>query len=112
MFLQNQRHTGTTPALGAFAPEFTDICPPDDPNFCTQGTWKQAYGFQGYNIVGDTQNYPAYLQVTPSRNSTFVWAASTSDIRALEKVNGSDRIAAWWFAADRFTALYGDEVCF
>ncbi len=33
----------------------------------TQGNWKGVYGSDGYNVIGDTASYPAYAQVTPSR---------------------------------------------
>jgi subtilase family serine protease len=66
----------------------------------TQGNWKSSYGADGYNVIGDTTAYPAYATVTPSGQSTFVWASSTSDVRALQKANSaSDRIAATWYSS-------------
>src|SRR5712692_2436278 len=35
----------------------------------TQGSWKGVYGAQGYNVIGDTTNYPSYASVNPSGKS-------------------------------------------
>jgi len=35
--------------------------------------------------------------VTPSGQATWTWASSTSDVRALQKAVGTDRIAATWY---------------
>ena len=69
----------------------------------TQGSWKGVYGVDGYNIIGDTSgtnpNYPSYATVTPSTHTAGVWAASTSNVAALQKVatGSTDRIAGVWF---------------
>ena len=66
----------------------------------TQGNWMSSYGADGYNVIGNITAYPAYATVTPSGQSTFVWASSTSDVRALQKANSaSDRIAATWYSS-------------
>ena len=45
-------------------------------------------------------SYPAYATVTPSGNSTYTWAGSTSDPRALQKPSSAtDRIAACWYTS-------------
>jgi hypothetical protein len=65
----------------------------------TQGSWQGTYGFDGYNVIGDGISYPAYVQVTPAGQSSYTWAASTSDVRALQKpTNPTDRIAATWYS--------------
>ena len=69
----------------------------------TGGSWKSAYGADGYNVVNDTANYPAYVTVTPSGNLTYLWSGSTSDTRALQKAAASDRIAACWYSAGAVT---------
>src|SRR5262249_51730728 len=65
----------------------------------TQGTWKGTYGTAGYNVIADLASYPSYVTVSASGQSTFTWAASTQDVRALQKAeNGAtDRIAACWY---------------
>jgi hypothetical protein len=70
-----------------------------------QGNWKGVYGADGYNVIGDMQSYPAYAQVSLSGQTPNTWAASTSDVRALQKAaNGStDRIAASLFSPTDFT---------
>ena len=65
----------------------------------TSGSWKGVYGGEGEAIVGDAVAYPAYATVTPSGNSTYVWAASTADTRAVQKAASADRIAACWYSS-------------
>ena len=50
----------------------------------TQGNWIGTYGSQGYNIIGNAASYPAYATVTPTGQSTYTWAASTTDPRGLQ----------------------------
>jgi hypothetical protein len=69
----------------------------------TQGNWIGTYGSQGYNVIGNTASYPVYATVTPAGQSTFTWAASTTDPRALETAGGTGRIAACWYSATSFT---------
>jgi len=69
----------------------------------TQGNWKGVYGSNGYNIVGDTFNYPAYVTVTPVANLAF-WTGSTSDVRALQQAaSPTGRIAGAWYYNPGFT---------
>jgi hypothetical protein len=70
----------------------------------TQGNWQSAYGADGYNVIGDSNSYPSYAQVTPSGQNNYTWAGSTSDVRALTKAtNTSDRIAATWYNSSTFS---------
>jgi uncharacterized membrane protein YwzB len=70
----------------------------------SQGNWKGTYGANGYNVIGDTTVYPSFATVTPSGQSSYVWASSTTDIRALQKASSTtDRIAATWYAASSFS---------
>jgi hypothetical protein len=69
----------------------------------TQGSWRSAYGSDGYNVVNDTANYPAYVKVTPSDNSSYVWAQSTSDVRAMQRILTNDRTAACWYSSGSFS---------
>src|SRR5712691_7091297 len=64
----------------------------------TQGTWKGVYGADGYNVIDDTTAYPSYATVTPASQFNYVWSASTSDVRGLQKAaSATDRIAATWY---------------
>jgi len=63
----------------------------------TQGSWKGVYGSDGYNVVNDAISYPAYAQVAPAGQSSYTWAATTTDVRALQKANTADRLAATWY---------------
>src|ERR1017187_6289162 len=61
----------------------------------TAGTWRSAYGADGYNLIGGSASVPAYVTATPAGNSSWVWTSYTSDTRALQKgSNPADRIAA------------------
>lgn len=73
----------------------------------TQGNWKGIYGVQGYNIVDDSASYPSYAQVSALGQNSHVWAASTSDVRGLQKVVPNDRLAASWFSPTTFTIDVG-----
>ena len=68
----------------------------------TQGNWIGAYGSQGYDIIGNAASYPAYATVTPAGQSTYTWAASTTD-PGPENAGGTGRIAAGWYAGTSFT---------
>ena len=70
----------------------------------TLGSWKGAYGFDGYHIFGDTASYPSYVTATPSGYSSYVWEASTSEARGLQKAaSPTDRVAACWYTTSSFT---------
>ena len=70
----------------------------------TAGNWKSVYGGEGAVIVGDSAKYPTYATVTPASNNAYVWAASTSDTRALLKAaSSSDRVAGCWYSSAGFT---------
>jgi hypothetical protein len=69
----------------------------------TQGTWKSVYGASGEAIPNDSANYPAYAQVSFTGATPFNWAASTTDVRALQKAAASGRIASAWYTTTNFT---------
>ncbi len=48
----------------------------------TQGSWIGTYDTQSYDVIDDTPSLSSYPTVSPSGNSTYVWAASTTDARA------------------------------
>src|SRR6185436_12900601 len=63
----------------------------------TQGTWRGVYGLDGYVLVNDANNPPAYATVTPTGASTWPWAEVTTDVRGLQRAVGSNRHAATWY---------------
>jgi len=70
----------------------------------TAGTWKGVYGSDGFNVINDTTSYPSYVTATPSGNSNYAWATSTTDLRGLQKASSAtDRIAACWYSYSSFT---------
>ena len=78
-----------TPATAVFAKYDTT----------TQGTWKGVYGSNGSAIDSDSTNYPAYATVALNGESNYVWASSSTDVRALESGVSSGRIASTWYSS-------------
>jgi hypothetical protein len=68
----------------------------------TQGTWIGTYGAQGYDVIGDPASLPSYAGITPSGQSSWTWASSTTDTRGLQNPGGSGRIAATWYSSSSF----------
>ncbi len=69
----------------------------------TQGNWRSAYGAEGYSIAGDSAVNPSYGQTSLSGQLFYTWAASTNDVRAIQKTaNPNDRIAATWYSGGTF----------
>src|SRR5205823_3711604 len=70
----------------------------------TQGNWKGKYGADGNYINAETPTAPAYGAVTISNSSSYTWAASTTDVRALQTPDSSgSRIASMWYTSDTET---------
>ena len=70
----------------------------------TQGSWKGVYGSDGYNVIADAQSLPSYATLSPGANLTYTWAASTNDVRGLQKASSAtDRIAACWYAGTQYS---------
>ena len=66
----------------------------------TQGNWRGVYGNDGYNIIEDAVSYPSYASLSETGITSQIWAASTTDVRALENAPpASGRIAANWNAS-------------
>src|SRR5262249_16624155 len=75
----------------------------------TMATWRGSNGAVGYNVCGDTHQYPGYLAASITAESQpVVWAFSTADVRALQSSRVSidsksggrlDRVAAAWTTA-------------
>jgi hypothetical protein len=71
----------------------------------TQGNWNGVYGSDGYNVSQDANvKTPSYAQVGFSSQANYTWAASTSDVRAVQKPeNLADHLAACWYSGSSFT---------
>jgi len=69
----------------------------------TQGAWRASYGAEGYLLAADGVQQPSYGQAAISGQSQWVWAASTTDVRALQSASGGGQIAATWYSAASFT---------
>jgi hypothetical protein len=70
----------------------------------TQGNWRGVYGADGFMLANEGSSQPAYGAGAVSGNNAWTWAASTTDVRALQKsAVPTDRIAATWYSGDTFT---------
>lgn len=69
----------------------------------TGGTWKGKYGAEGYMVFGESQNIPSYVSVSASGKQDWTWNWSTQDPAALQRANGTDRIAACWYSGSTYT---------
>jgi|SRR5579871_233169 len=69
----------------------------------TMGNWKGVYGSDGYAVMGDSTAYPAYAAVNPAGQAFWMWAASTSDPRALQQASAGGRVAGTWYSSSSFT---------
>ena len=71
----------------------------------THGTWKGVYGAAGYNVIGNATSYPAYATISATKNSSYTWASSTTNVRALQKASSksTDRVAACWYTSTAMT---------
>jgi hypothetical protein len=88
-------------APGAAAPSASAVFMKTDTT--TQGSWRGVYGADGHHVIGATAAYPSYASVTPSGHESFVWTASTTDPRGLQKPSpATDRIASCWYSATSF----------
>jgi hypothetical protein len=70
----------------------------------TQGTWTGVYGADGQLIANDLNNAPPYATVSLSGDSLYTWAASTTDVRALQTASGAPtRMASTYYSSTSFT---------
>jgi hypothetical protein len=102
----NQGATATSSAASVTVAAATGPTPPAatfvKTDTTTKGNWIGAYGAEGYTIVSHVESIPTYGGAVASGKEDYLWAASTTDTRALQKVDGSDRIASVWYATDSF----------
>lgn len=64
-----------------------------------QGNWKGVYGRAAVAIAGDAVSWPSFSTIRMPVQNPGVWAASTSDIRGLQKAASEDRVAPHWYDA-------------
>jgi hypothetical protein len=89
---------GAVPANGGASAIFVKS------NTTTEGTWKNTYGADGFDVSQDpSANNPAipsYATVSLAGATGFTWAATTAEIRALQKtaIGSTDRIAGTWYS--------------
>lgn len=71
----------------------------------TIGNWTGAYGADGYSVFNGNASLPGYAQLGVAPGQTnWTWAASTSDVRALQAAPGStSRIEACYYALNSFS---------
>ena len=70
----------------------------------TRGDWFPKYGFDGYRFQPDVINIPPYAQIGVSA-SNITWEDPTTDLRALQRPDGSGRTAAAWLGMSMVFAI-------
>ncbi len=88
-----------TSTVNIFPPGPTAVFQTSDTK--TQGNWISTYGQSGYTVVDNATS--GLTPITPSGESTRVWAPATSDVRALQNASGKGRVAAAWYAGKTFS---------
>lgn len=78
-----------TASLPAAAAEFVKS------DSATGGNWKGVYGSEGFDILGDSSQYPPYASVSGSGGILWVANGYTTDERALDSVALDHRVAAY-----------------
>jgi hypothetical protein len=69
----------------------------------TAGSWKGVYGGAGHVMYGEAAAPPSWATVTPPAASTWTFASSTTDPRALQRPASNDRFAAVWHSTGTFS---------
>ena len=70
----------------------------------TQGNWVGAYGIDGYSLANvAVATIPSYAVLAVQNASSYTWAQTSFDPRALQMPGGSQRMAATWYNAPSFT---------
>ncbi|MBL8025357.1 MAG: metallophosphoesterase [Fibrobacteres bacterium] len=64
----------------------------------TKGTWKGVYGNAGYVLPGNDTLLPSFINLKTNKVQTSITIDTTTDVRALQKVNGdtAKRIVSFW----------------
>jgi len=70
----------------------------------TLGTWRGHYGTAAFEVFGDgAGSLPPWIVVSGINESFFTWAGTTSDPRALQKVeDANQRAALTWYSGTWF----------
>ena len=69
----------------------------------TQGSWIATYGFQGYDVIGNSSSLPSYASVMPQGQSNYTWTTTSTNPAALQNASGPYRTAAVWFSTTTFS---------
>ena len=85
--LTNTQPTGCSGDCASFLSEDTT----------TEGAWQSKYGADGYSLAGSAQSLPSYGSLSLQGQSSYTWAATTNDPRALQVPGNPLGIAASWY---------------
>ena len=84
--------------------------PPNSASFVkldmtTKGNWYRTYGADGYNVSQDANVLtPAYAVTSFIGSHNYIWAATTSNVQALQRPEAlTSRIAAVWYGWNNYT---------
>lgn len=99
---------GTGPATGVvYRIDFAAGPPAGSATFvgtdsATQGSWRTTYGAEGAALATEVSALPPFAQLSVNGGLSWTWAASTADVRALQRPTGNDRFAATWYSFETF----------
>ncbi|WP_165249011.1 NPCBM/NEW2 domain-containing protein [Paludisphaera soli] len=79
---------------GVFFDEFNPIYEGRDS--VTKGNWRGPYGSEGYLMLNNPANLPAFARVTVAGAIPHNWTTNTTDVRALRTADGTKRQASVW----------------
>ncbi|WP_165073867.1 fibronectin type III domain-containing protein [Paludisphaera rhizosphaerae] len=77
------------------------------PDATTQGDWIGSYGGDGYSLAGGWESQPGYATVSFNNKLDYVWDSNVvaGETRAVQKPDGSGRVAAAWFNSSPFEVV-------
>ena len=92
----------STPSLVRFSfPAATATFVGQDTTTITpRGNWRGHYGAEGFQILGDSRSFPATSILKLGNGFEYVWQNPTTRDTALQKSEGTERVAACWAASD------------
>jgi hypothetical protein len=68
-----------------------------------QGNWIGTYGSEGYAVLPNIAQYPAYARVSGINELDWVWNDPTRSLRGLETPDGASHTAGCWYSSGSFS---------
>ena len=65
-----------------------------------RGNWRGHYGSEGFQILGDSRQFPSTSTLNLLQGFEYVWQNPATGGTALQKSEGTERVAGCWAASD------------